>query len=271
MANCKSTLTDTVILIPNFNLINAFPLSMGPTRHNAEFGVSMSKYAQLAISLPLLALPFSTFVVKPAVAETVGIERALELLAKSTVVDAKCHILSAPERDELSRYISRAEVAAAEKTSLAVTRSSLSAGKKMGQATVCGAQASAEVKDTLSAAREAIKSVAKRESVAAAAPADMTKPENTTGQPPATTGKLSSYARITEAYFLERRCTYLSGPEIASFYKAVLKNHYAAVAQFGKPAVTAARKNAEIRATAQSCNSAGEARVNAGYAEVASR
>ena len=236
----------------------------------------MSKYAQLAIALPLLALPLSTLAIKPAFAETVGIERALELLAKSTVVDAKCHVLSAPEHDELSTYISRAEVAAAQKTSLATARSSLSAGTKMGEAEVCSRTASAEVKDTLNAAREAIKYLAKHQNMAASAPpATIAPAENAAAvaplAPPATTGKLSDYARITEAYFLERRCTYLSSPEIASFYKAVLKNHYAAISQFGKPAVSIARKNAEIRANAQSCSGAVRARVNASYAEVASR
>jgi len=52
--------------------------------------------------VPLLALSFLFISVKPTLAETVWIERALELLAKSAVVDQSWHILSPGERDELS-------------------------------------------------------------------------------------------------------------------------------------------------------------------------
>ncbi len=222
----------------------------------------MSKFSHLVISIPLLITSLVGVTQKPAFAETVGIERALELLAKSTVVDARCHILSAAERDELSRYVSRAEVSAAEKTTLEVTRSSLASGRKEGQATACGSLASADVRDTLRAAREAIKSLSKNGKRWAETPADAQ---------PATKGKLSNYARITEAYFLERRCTYLSDRQISSFYKAVVKNHRDAMAQFGRSAVFQARKTAEIRADGQKCNATGRARVNASFAEIASR
>ena len=93
---------------------------------------------------------------KPALAETVGLERALELLAKSVVVDNKCNVLTLSERDELSNYVAKAEVAAAEKTTVAVTRSALSAGQSQGRAETCGEEASQEVKATLTAARDAI-------------------------------------------------------------------------------------------------------------------
>ena len=116
----------------------------------------MLKFSQFLITLPILALPLTALATKPALAETVGIERALELLAKSAVVDNKCNVLTVSERDELSTYVAKAEVAAAEKTTLDVTRSALSAGKKQGQAATCGTEASYEVKQTLVAAREAI-------------------------------------------------------------------------------------------------------------------
>jgi hypothetical protein len=225
----------------------------------------MYKFAHLVISLPLLVTSFAMTPWKSAAAETVGIERALELLAKSTVVDAKCQILTPAEREELSRYVSRAEVSAAEKTTIEITQSSLATGKKAGQAMSCGAMASADVRDTLQAAREAIKSLSKNDKVAAAYPALQEQPE------PAIKGKLSNYARITEAYFLERRCTYLSNRQISEFYKAVVRNHRAAMAQFGRSAVFQARKTAESRADAQKCNASGRARVTASFAEIASR
>jgi DNA primase catalytic subunit len=225
----------------------------------------MYRFTHLVISLPLFIASIAMAPIKPALAETVGIERALELLAKSTVVDAKCHVLSAAEREELSRYVSRAEVSAAEKTTLEITRSSLATGRKAGQAMTCGAVASADVRDTLRAAREAIKSLSKNDKIAATSPVLQDQPQ------PAIKGKLSNYARITEAYFLERRCTYLSDRQISEFYKAVLRNHRAAMAQFGRSAVYQARKTAESRADGQKCNATGRARVAASYAEIASR
>lgn len=78
----------------------------------------MPKFSQFLITLPILALPLASLGVKPALAETVGLERALELLAKSVVVDNRCNVLTVSERDELSNYVARAEVAAAEKPPL---------------------------------------------------------------------------------------------------------------------------------------------------------
>ena len=70
----------------------------------------MLKFSQFLITLPLLALPLAALAPKPALAETVGFERALELLAKSVVVDNKCNVLTVSERDELSNYSSGTEI-----------------------------------------------------------------------------------------------------------------------------------------------------------------
>ena len=237
-------------------------------------------YARLVISLPLLLLPLSALPLKSAVAETVGIDRALELLAKSTAVDRKCNVLSARERDELSNYTSRAEISGAEKTSVANTRAALAAGQSAGLATTCDTQASADVRDTLSAARDAIRAVAQTTPEPAVSPekpvARVKKPVSAEVsvveiKKSGKSDKLSAYTRVTQAYFLERKCTYLSKREIMSFYKAVLRNHRAAISQFGKASVSGARRIAEAQASAQRCNSAGEARIRAGYSEVASR
>jgi hypothetical protein len=223
----------------------------------------MHKFSQFLITLPVLALPLTALATKPAFAETVGIERALELLAKSTVIDSKCNILTVSERDELSTYVAKAEVAAAEKTTLEVTRSALSAGKKQGQMAPCGIEASTEVKETLTAAREAIRS-ASPEAGTTAEPAFA-------AQAAAPKGGLSAYGRIIETYFLERRCAYLSRRKMNSFYKAVVRGHQAVISEFGKAAVSKVMKSAEARSNYQSCNGAGEARVKAGFAEIASR
>jgi hypothetical protein len=223
----------------------------------------MLKFSQLLITLPILALPLAAFATKPALSETVGLERALELLAKSVVVDNKCNVLTASEKDELSNYVAKAEVAAAEKTTVAVTRSALSAGQSQGRAETCGEGASQEVKATLTAARDAINAAEHGDSSAA-------EPARTvaTSVP---RGGLSVYGRIIETYYLERRCTFLSRRKMNSFYKAVVRNHRAAISEFGKSAVSKVMKTAEARSNYQRCNRVGEARVKAGYAEVARR
>ena len=222
----------------------------------------MLKFSHFLITLPLLALPLAALASKPAVAETVGLERALELLAKSVVVDGKCNVLTVSERDELSSYVAKAEVAAAEKTTVAVTRSALSAGQSQGRAETCGEEASQEVKATLTAARDAI-SAAEQDDGSASEPAR-------TVSTPAPRGGLSVYGRIIETYYLERRCTFLSKRKMNSFYKAVVRIHKAVVSEFGKSAVSKVMKSAEARSNYQRCNEVGEARVKAGFAEVAS-
>ena len=223
----------------------------------------MLKFSRFLITLPLFALPFAAIGTKPALAETVGLERALELLAKSVVVDNKCNVLTVSDRDELSNYVAKAEVAAAERTTLDVTRSAFSAGQSQGRTATCGAVASQEVKETLTAAREAIN---------AAEPEDSPVAQPALAAPtPAPRGGLSVYGRIIETYYLERRCVFLSRRKMNSFYKAVVRNHRAAISEFGKPAVSKVMKSAETRSNYQSCNGVGEARVKAGFAEVASR
>lgn len=223
----------------------------------------MLKISQYLITLPILALPFAGLGAKPALAETVGLERALELLAKSVVVDGKCNVLTMTEREELSSYVAKAEVAAAEKTSVAVTRSALASGRSQGQAATCGAAANDEVKQTLTAARDAIntaeREVSRVEKPKLAAPL------------PASRGSLSVYGRIIEAYYLERRCTFLSRRKMNSFYRAVVRSHRKVLAEFGRSAVSKVMRSAEARSNYQRCNGLGEARVRAGLAELASR
>lgn len=219
----------------------------------------MLKFSQFLITLPILALPLASLGAKPALAEAVGLERALELLAKSVVVDKRCNVLTVSERDELSNYVAKAEVAAAEKTTVAVTRSALSAGQGQGRAETCGEEASQEVKATLTAARDAINAAEEDD-----------EPVRTVATP-APRGGLSVYGRIIETYYLERRCAFLSRRKMNSFYKAVVRSHRAAISEFGKSAVSKIMKSAEARSNYQRCNGAGEARVKAGFAEVASR
>lgn len=144
-----------------------------------------------------------------------------------------------------------------------MTRSALSAGQSEGRAETCGQEASQEVKATLMAARDAINAAEQDDGSAS-------EPSRTVATP-APRGGLSVYGRIIETYYLERRCAFLSRRKMNSFYKAVVRSHRNAISEFGKSAVSKIMKSAEARSNYQRCNGAGEARVKAGFAEVASR
>ncbi len=225
----------------------------------------MPKFSQFLITLPVMVLPLALAASEPVFAESVGIERALELLAKSKVANGKCAVLSMSESDELSGYVARAEVAAVEKTSLDATRSALNAGKAQGRAAPCGVEISREVRDTLVAAREAIKTADNTAGKASA------EEPLVVAQAAVPRISLSTYNRIIETYFVERRCAYLSKRKMDAFYKAVMRGHQAVVSEFGKAMVSKIMKSAEARSNYQNCDGTGEARVKAGFDAVASR
>ena len=114
--------------------------------------------------------------------------------------------------------------------------------------------------------------IAAREAINKAAHEELAAPEAVAAiQAPASESGLVVYGKVIEAYLLERRCTYLSKSKMNSFYQAVVKGQLAVVSEFGKPAVSKVMRTAEVRANAQSCNGTGEARVQAGFAQIASR
>jgi hypothetical protein len=157
-------------------------------------------------------------------------ERARELLAKSTVVEKRWHILSPGERDELSGYVARAEVSATDKTALDVTRSSLGARSKACLATACGTLANPEVKETLRASHEALMALPGIQRVATS-----TLPAKNQQETAFSYG-LESYGRLTQTCFVKRRCSDLNRRQVGLFYRAIIRSHHAAMLQFGKPA-----------------------------------
>jgi hypothetical protein len=237
----------------------------------------MRKLSQMLITLPLLAAPFMAL--KPAAAEPFTPLAAVELLAKSKAADAKCGFLSGEESQELSDYVARGEIAAAQQTSVDETRAALAQGRKLGAATICGPDAKAELGETLLAARQAMASVGAEDTPppedSAAAAAEPVKKKQVAQAPRAAPpleerrGKLpglKGYGGKAFAYYLDRRCGHLSRAQARRFYAAIIRMHDEALAASGKATVAKALRAAEAKAKTVSCGSQSASLVKSGYA-----
>src|SRR5437773_886980 len=116
----------------------------------------MAKLSHLLITLPLMAVPAMALALRPAAAETVSPIEALELLAKSHALDAKCNALSSNQQEELNRYLAKAEIATTAQYPVDEARTAMIAGHKSAEAAPCSPTAAEEVKETLAAARDAM-------------------------------------------------------------------------------------------------------------------
>jgi hypothetical protein len=224
----------------------------------------------LIAAAPLLMMHLAA----PTRAESVAVNEAVRLLAKARAADEKCSILNAGERDELASYIARAEVAAVERGTVAAAQSALKRGGAEGHAAACGDVAAQETETTLAAARDAVAAAdaSQEEQVTEDQSPPSAEPKRETVQKPARQevsaipeGLMARYAAAAEAYYVERRCNYLSRREVGEFYAAIVTNHRAAVKRFGAPAVKAALVKAESRAAGQRCNGAAETRIASAY------
>jgi hypothetical protein len=227
------------------------------------------QFFKLMITLPVLLLPLSAIGAGFAKSETVSADEAVRLLAAARAADAKCGILNAAEREELAGYVARAEIATAERISVSAARDAIAAGTARGKASSCE-EAQAQVNETLSAARDAMASLAADGSGVGAPSA----PERRSVEPEPQQADqkqprlLARYAASAEAYYLERRCTYLSRREISDFYAAIVATHRAAVSRFGKTAVQAVMTKAEAKASRHRCNAQAEMRIAAAFRSV---
>jgi hypothetical protein len=227
---------------------------------------------RLATSLICLSLFLATS--SPVLAIEVAAEQATELLAKSRAVDLKCNFLTSTERDELSSLVARAEVALAQRESVAITKQVLARGNAAGKKAVCSPSQQAEVSSVLSAARTAaaqaptmqaqIAQIPKAASIVPAAKpkkirvaANIMVPQaKVTKLKPATapTAGLANYASITERYYLARRCGSMSGSAISSLYQTVVSTHHRVLSKFGRGPVANVMHHSEAIAKAQRCS-----------------
>jgi hypothetical protein len=182
-----------------------------------------------------------------ASAVEVAAEQATELLAKSQALDAKCKFLNSDERDELSSLVARAELSLAQRESVALTKMALARGRKAGNGATCSAAERADISSILVAARTA---AAKVPQVNAKAPRQSAPRNN----PPQSKASLASYARMTQTYYLARRCGSMSPRAIANFYRTIVRTHHQALSSFGRAAVASVMQQSESKARAQRCS-----------------
>jgi hypothetical protein len=90
-----------------------------------------------------------------AAAQTRPAEQAAEMLARAQALDVKCNILNAHDRDKLSKFTARAELALANRESLDLTKAVMLRGKAAADAASCTTDERATIRQLLSAALEA--------------------------------------------------------------------------------------------------------------------
>ncbi|MGE0239626.1 MAG: hypothetical protein AB7S59_12980 [Parvibaculaceae bacterium] len=233
----------------------------------------MLRLSKILIALPLVALPLS------GLAERAGAEAmmtqldALRLLAKSRAADGKCKILPTAEADELNGYLARAEIAAASRHSVSEAQSTIALGKALGDTVSCTAATSGEVGATLAAARQAMAAVKQPRRAEADA-------ETNSGESPAPrpaerapesrrSASLADYGRQAFAYYVERRCEYLSRRDIRAFWTAIVRQHKAALGAYGGPAVARMLKRVRAQAKEIDCDASGRQLVRSAYTKLA--
>ena len=245
-------------------------------RREATFVKMLSRYL---IALPVALLPALTLFGGGLHAQGVPAQQAVEILSRAKAADGKCQVLSAGERDELARYSARAEIAAASQVSVDKARRARSRGETAGKAAECSTNTAADVRETLTAAREAItatdaKPTAPKLSKPKQASKDVPKQAKPAAHPKAANQGgpgLSAYGEIIAAYYVERRCRHLSRGDANRFWRRVVTLHRATVARFGASAVAPLKRNAERQARRVSCGGTTMAQVKSGFGEVLSR
>lgn len=226
------------------------------------------RLSRFLITLPLIAAPVLALVPRAGLAAMEPIE-ALQQLAKSKAADVKCNVLGNAERDELSFYLARAEVAVTRTMPVSDVQGSLASGRITGANAACDTDGRREIAATLAAARRAM--AAAETPRAAKRPPRMASKSILAGTQSlafaAPRDDLGRYGRQAMAYYLERRCTHLSGFKTRDFYNRIIARHQAAVRAYGRPAVTAELRRAESEAAQIRCGE-GRSTVAAGYSDI---
>lgn len=223
----------------------------------------------LLVTLPLVVLPAVMAVASPARAASSPALEAVNILSRARASDDRCKILSGSERAELARYGARAEMAAASQTSVQSTRAAVASGLAEGRSASCDPATEADIRDTLSAAREAM---------AEARGGDARRMQSDSGSftrgsldTPAGADGLGFYARVVSAYYLERECKSLGRDRDTRFWRSIVTIHGDTVSRFGRKAVAPLKARAEINAQGTSCGRTVRQRIADAYEDVSSR
>lgn len=230
----------------------------------------MPRLAKFFITLPVLTLPL--WGAAPVKAEVVMSQiEALRQLAKSRAADGKCRILPSGEADELASYLARAEIAAAGRAPVSEVRSAVSLGKTLGSGSDCSASTTDEVRSTLDAARQAMANAkpAPEPDEDAVAEVPVAPGHQIIPAPRPRNATLAEYGHQAFAYFVERRCEYLSRRDIRAFWAAVVREHRAALSAYGRRAVVRTVQRAQADADATECGDRSRQIVRAEYTKLA--
>ena len=232
------------------------------------------KLTCLLVTLPMLALPMTAIVARPSIAAGAA-EEAVRILSRARSADSKCSYLSAAERNELQRFTARAEIAAASQGSASTAKSAVAAGRAEGDGATCSPDTQADVRETLTAARQAVAAATPgTEEPKAEKPRRRAAERATTRRDDARTATgngLGYYARVVQAYYFERQCKSLPNADGKRFWRGIVRLHHVTVAESGKPAVAKVMARAESKASGTSCNRNTMAVIRRGYGEIVSR
>lgn len=227
------------------------------------------------LCLPLVVLAALT---ERAVAQVEAAEQAVLILARARSIDSRCNILSAGERSELTRYAARAEIAAASQVSAAAARAATDAGAAQAKSAGCSEQASADVRETLVAARTAIAAIDAREPKRRTAEATPESQASARREPvegdvvvEVPRGNLKIYASSVRGYYVERRCRHLKDSDAKRYWQAIVRFHKSVVRAHGASRVAPVMRDAERAAGRGACGSATLALVRKGFAESQNR
>ena len=215
----------------------------------------------LLLSTLTMAMPLN------ASAEPIAAEQATELLARSQALEEKCKFLTAAQREELSAFVAKAEVAMVAKSSANSTKSLITIGRAQGKSATCTDAERADLIDIISAAQQATSrkievvqaSVANKPNVMATQ-IEKSKPTISVFKKPIDVKPepiktdFGQYAQLTQRYYLARRCNSMSYGAITGLYKNVVSTHRNVVANFGVPAVRNVMKQSEHKANAAICS-----------------
>ncbi len=111
-------------------------------------GIRMKTFA-------LVAAVSLAWAIVPARAEGIPPEKAAEMLAHAWMIDNRCNILNPEDRDALTGFVARAELALAEKLSVEAARSAIRKGRASGTSAACDEDSAATVRDTFRAVKSA--------------------------------------------------------------------------------------------------------------------
>ena len=193
----------------------------------------------------------------PAQAETSTAAQAMMFLSKSAAVDSKCNFLSAEDHATLSGLVARAELSLAQSATAPVASAALAKGRSLGKSTLCNAASRTETMDILNAANAAVSQASAQTPITQpqAAPAAKPKPQIIKAKilAVAKSGKLATYAELTQKYYFARRCGGMRPQSINALYQDVVALHIQTLQRYSRSAVAAAMHHSEAQANAQSC------------------